>query len=314
MPKNDVRRENVNMKNKDSNENVVLTAALAVLKLNQMRIKNDREYYDEEQDKQSIEEYYRDIDFDVVDKKGFYQQLHQLITKTHENLLPYNAETRDYLYSRVDLYKDGNLKSIYSGKDKDPEQVMREDFEVDRKRKEAYAQLLKTNSEKGQDILRTAAAIEKETMYNCEHVVPQSWFEKDDPMRGDLHHLFTCEKVCNSSRSNYPYFDFVDYAPKMEIEAIRSQCGKYEEGKFEPESGKGAVARATLYFLLRYPGEISQYHRQDIDMLLQWHRDEKVSLYEKHRNQEIFTIQKNRNPLIDFPTYVDNIDFTLGLR
>lgn len=303
-----------NMKNNDSNDNAALTAAIAELKLNQKRIKNDREYYDEEQDKRIIEEYYRNIDFHDGDKKGLYQQLHQLITRTHENQLPYNAETRDYLYSRVDLHMDGILKSIYSGKDKDPEQVMKEDYEADRKRKEAYEQLLKCVSKNDQDRKKAVASIESENMYNCEHVVPQSWFEKDNPMRGDLHHLFTCEKVCNSSRSNYPYFDFVDYSPQMEIEAIRSECGKYEEGKFEPESGKGAVARATLYFLLRYPGEISQYRRQDIDMLLQWHRDDKISLYEKHRNYEIFIIQRNRNPLIDFPAYADNIDFTLGLR
>ena len=65
-------------------------------------------------------------------------------------------------------------------------------------------------------------------------------------MRGDLHHLFACESGCNSFRGNVPYFDFPDFE-----EAVRGECGKREEGRFEPANGKGAVARATLYFLLR---------------------------------------------------------------
>jgi endonuclease I len=50
-----------------------------------------------------------------------------------------------------------------------------------------------------------------ELRFNCEHVVPQSWYAKAEPMRGDLHHLFACEPRCNSFRSNIPYFDFADF-------------------------------------------------------------------------------------------------------
>ena len=169
-----------------------LDIALQALKLNQKRIKNEEEYYDEEQDKKIIKDYYYRIDFFNVDKKELYKQLNQLITSTHENQLPYNAKTRDYLYSRVDLHKDGKLKSIYCGKEKDPEQVMREDYEMERKRTEAYAKLLKSGKIDS-EIQRAMTSIESEYMYNTEHVVPQSWFGKDNPMRGDLHHLFTCE-------------------------------------------------------------------------------------------------------------------------
>ncbi|MCE0446644.1 endonuclease [Streptomyces tricolor] len=38
--------------------------------------------------------------------------------------------------------------------------------------------------------------------------MPQSWFAKREPMRGDLHHLFACEPECNSFRGNIPYTDF----------------------------------------------------------------------------------------------------------
>ena len=36
-------------------------------------------------------------------------------------------------------------------------------------------------------------SIFSDNLFNCEHVVPQSWFDKKEPMRGDLHHLFACD-------------------------------------------------------------------------------------------------------------------------
>lgn len=131
-------------------------------------------------------------------------------------------------------------------------------------------------------------------------------------MRGDLHHLFACESGCNSFRGNTPYFDFPDFE-----EVVRHECGKREEHKFEPGGGKGTVARATLYFLLRYPGEINrtakEYTQDRIAMLLTWHKDFPVDNYERHRNQAIFERQGNRNPLIDRPKWATKIDFRLGL-
>ena len=91
--------------------------------------------------------------------------------------------------------------------------------------------------------------------YNCEHVVPQSWFGKREPMRGDLHHPFVCESRCNSFRGNTPYTEFADL-PSVE-KVVRTRCGRNEEKGFEPAHGKGAAARAVFYFLLRCPTEIN---------------------------------------------------------
>lgn len=309
MPR--IIKTNLNREKGDkmTKENFQLNTALVELSRNKSKILNEKGYYDEEQDQKIIKEYYQSIDFNQSDKTAITQSLHQLISNTHENQLPYNSETRNLLYSRVDLHTDGTLKSIYSGNKQDPEQTIREDHEAEQNREKALAKLTMSIFENDQARQKAVADIEREFMYNCEHVVPQSWFDKDNPMRGDLHHLFTCEQVCNSSRSNYPYYDFEDYTPQMEIEAIRPECGKYEDSKFEPESGKGEVARATLYFLLRYPGEINRYNSKDIKMLIHWHHEHEVSIYEKHRNKEIHQIQKNRNPLIDFPQHIDKIDF-----
>ncbi len=71
------------------------------------------------------------------------------------------------------------------------------------------------------ELAAEAAAIEAALPYNCEHVVPQSWFGEDEPMRGDIHHLFACEFGCNSFRGNFPYFDFPDTQ-----EVVRDACGR----------------------------------------------------------------------------------------
>jgi endonuclease I len=77
------------------------------------------------------------------------------------------------------------------------------------------------------------------------------------------------------------------------------------------------VARATFYFLLRYPGEINQvfdvYNKERLKMLLAWHTANPVSVYEHHRNQAIFAVQGNRNPFIDRPQWAKKVDLTKGL-
>ena len=145
--------------------------------------------------------------------------------------------------------------------------------------------------------------------FNCEHVVPQSWFNKRKQPRTDLHHLFTCEWGCNSFRGNRAFFDF-------QTEAFRENCGESDNSKFEPKFGKGAVARATLYFLLRYPRDIAdsgkEMPKERLQTIIKWAKDDKVDRWERHRNTEIQKAQGNRNPLIDFPDLVDKINFELG--
>lgn len=84
--------------------------------------------------------------------------------------------------------------------------------------------------------------------------------------------------------SNNPYFDFSNFG-----EAIRSDYGKSETDKFESNAGKVAVARATVYLLLRYPDEInstaSQYTPDRIQTIFQWHHEHPVSEHERHRNE-----------------------------
>jgi endonuclease G, mitochondrial len=101
------------------------------------------------------------------------------------------------------------------------------------------------------------------------------------------------------------------------LSVIKSDCGKLEEKKFEPNFGKGEVARATLYFLLRYPGLINnnneEYKPESLTTLKDWNQNNPVTEHEQHRNMAIFYKQGNRNPLIDFPDLADKIDFQRGI-
>ncbi|MFC6801425.1 endonuclease [Deinococcus caeni] len=94
---------------------------------------------------------------------------------------------------------------------------------------------------------------------------------------------------------------------------MRSDCGRREPGEFEPAHGRGAAARATLYFLLRYPGVIRQYAPRHLQTLLAWHAAHPPGDWERHRNAAIHAAQGNRNPLIDHPDWAATTDFTEGL-
>lgn len=237
----------------------------------------NRDYYNERTDLEQKNDYYRMISF-----KDSYlsSRIRKLLEETHLQKLSYTPHR--YLYPWVDLQEDRTLKSLYSGKRMNPLDVIEEDI---RKLEQEVQQ-----GQSGTSVL------------NCEHVVPQSWFHKKDPMKGDLHHLFACDPGCNSIRGNHPYDDFLDYIPERLILGIKDGCGKNEGGKFEPEYGKGIVARSTLYFLVRYPQTIS-HELVNISLLLEWHQRFPVSRYELHRNQAIQELQGNRNPFIDYPEY-----------
>lgn len=271
-----------------------------------------RDYYNPTKDKFICDNYYEEIK-KISNSNEIYAELHNLIKITHRKFLVYSPALE--LYPWVDLHdtkSQEKLQSIYSGKFFSAVEFIKSDFESDLKRSRLL-ELLGNKDDLNEESKKSFLEfMETRFPYNCEHVVPQSWFGKREPMRGDLHHLFSCESECNSFRSNVPYFDFEDFEEK-----IRSDCGKREEGKFEPFSGKGAIARATLYFLLRYPKEINrsakEYTDERISTLLKWHKSYPVSIYEKHRNMAIYEKQGNRNPLIDFPEWVERINFLKGL-
>lgn len=275
---------------------------------NQEKVKENYElYYDEKLDQQWIDHYYCNIAISASPSQLFHE-FRQLLTDTHKYRHPYYTSKDQYLYTWVDLQPNGQLKSIYSGEEFSPQKVIQEDFKTIQNRFRRYRQLIVKDRFPNLGIERQVRKISREHRFNAEHVVPQSWFNAKEPMKGDLHHLFACEPKCNNVRSNFPY---VEFKTNTSNESFRNNCGTYDFSRFEPEAGKGTVARAMLYFLLRYPHRISKKYRKriDIPLLYRWHEQFPTTEYEKHRNKAIFEIQGNRNPFIDFPELTNEIGF-----
>ncbi|MFC7322626.1 endonuclease I family protein [Halobacillus campisalis] len=277
-----------------------LQAVLSYVQATQRAIQqNEKAYYDREADDNARESYYADIDFKNKTNDELLDIMNERLQASHTNKVRYNPT--EYVYPLVDLRPDGKLQNIYSGKSRKAEDVIKEDYQITLNR------IQKSKNIPDHDqalVIKKLQHITEKLKYNCEHAVPQSWFTEKEPMRGDLHHLFTCEPACNSLRSNYPYHDFPDYQPdELLSQRIKDDCGKIDGELFEPEYGKGPAARAMLYFLVRYPDQIGKKYRSKIDkkLLLKWHEDYPPDLYEFRRNYTIQKIQGNRNPFIDFP-------------
>lgn len=256
-------------------------------------------YYDRDADAADRARYYGDLPARAgsMGGKELYDHLSRLVSRTHQ---PLDYSPSQNLYPWVDRRPGLHLESIYS-----------DNGEIYKARAEDPGGLWILMDGEGPSDMVYSERTSK--VYNCEHVVPQSWFQKRGPMKGDLHHLFTCEIDCNSLRGNSVYHDFVNSGDSF------ASCGitDGERRRFEPAAGKGAVARAVLYFLLRYPGmigdEAGEYTEKDLELLKSWSREEPVGEYELHRNRAIEQKQGNRNPLIDFPELVERIDFRQGL-
>jgi endonuclease I len=240
------------------------------------------DYYDEVGDAVDRDKYYASVkdSFATADGAELYSELHDLVSHNVRDL-GYNG-ARHALYNEVDRRPDGNLYYIYSGEGPKNEQ----------------------------DVTK----IERHDLgnYNCEHVVPQSWFNKKLPMRADLHHLFTEQVQCNGIRANYEL-------THVEGGETVQACGIVDksDGGFEPKAGKGEVARATLYFVTRHPGYIGDKNETqlaDVKQMIEWSKQYPVTDYERHRNDKIQDVQGNRNPFIDFPELVDKVDFTAGFK
>jgi hypothetical protein len=145
---------------------------------------------------------------------------------------------------------------------------------------------------------------------NVEHVWPQSFFGKELPMRSDLHHLLPTFIGPNGIRSNLPFGE-VTGKPEYSNKA----GAKMGAGVFEPpNSAKGRVARAVLYFYMRYydrnirRGDFGLgFFAKRLDMFLRWNRQHPPDPDEVRRNGSVEAFQGNRNPFVDATDLADKI-------
>lgn len=273
-------------------------------------------YYDKSADRRAVQAYYRGIDSSAGD---LFDQLCDLTQSTHHTHLDYSP--RDYNW--VHMSPNLRLQPLYGDEKADSADPIRAGLPpVSNKRlrksknaaQEALDKLKAEAEELGQtlaqsplDAVQTSlnlAAFEAKRFFNMEHVVARIWHDRNPVMEGDLHILFPELKDRNSFRGNLPLRD------------LPGPGDSRTEESFEPLQGKGAAARATLYFLVRYPmavGGPGQISREDLKTLIRWSQEDPPGLYERHRNAEIEKIQGNRNPFIDHPEWVGRVNFSKGV-
>ncbi len=234
-----------------------------------------------------------------IDLESLFDRI-SLDTLVEESNLSY-ARARAHLYTWVDLQEDRMLKGVYTQAIIAPEQLMLKDL----------IQALDLD-------VPLPGRFSNNQYLNCEHIVPKSLFNHDHLGVSDLHHLITAEGGTNNYRSNRPYRDLGNSGQEGpdSLPIYMEVGGKRTDKFFEPKNNKGLVARATLYFIVAHKHKLSKQHydANAIKTLISWSKNQPPTPYERHRNEAIFDIQGNRNPFIDFPEWVDKVDFLPGVK
>ena len=150
---------------------------------------------------------------------------------------------------------------------------------------------------------------------NAEHIIPQSLFGSEPPMRSDVFNLRPSHMSANSSRGSFPYGEVDDavatwygvndniYFSVANEPTSSDECSERFSELWEPrESKKGDVARQVFYFYTMYPTQAGSIELvADITQLYNWHLDDPVDISEITRNDRAEEIQGNRNPYVDHP-------------
>jgi len=166
--------------------------------------------------------------------------------------------------------------------------------------------------------------------YNREHLVPQSTFNSASPMKNDYFHVVPSDGAVNGAQGSFPFGEvtYPNYTSTNGSKRGPNTFPGYTGTVFEPiDEFKGDIARAVLYFAIRYEDEFNSNWRTNevladnpqeffvnwyLELLLSWHLNDPVSEREIDRNNNGYQFQSNRNPLIDRPEFAVMIwgDFT----
>ena len=171
-------------------------------------------YYDEATDRADRDAYYAPLGGRPPPASALSNHLEA----THSPRVRYDSGRS--IYTWADLHEDQLLRSIYSGATFDPREAIAEVVLLDQRIQTLEARMADGRVSESAGV-QEIDLLEAASPYNCEHVVPQSWFRRSEPMRGDMHHLFACGNRCNSFRGNTPYFDFPDFQ-----DVVQDDCGK----------------------------------------------------------------------------------------
>ncbi|QKT05730.1 endonuclease [Mycoplasma sp. OR1901] len=154
---------------------------------------------------------------------------------------------------------------------------------------------------------------------NREHMIPQSWFNKQSPMKSDGQFVWPTDIKVNNMRSNFPH-GIVSNVTKVSKNG--SKLGRNNRGNtvFEPvDQFKGDIARTYLYFIATYNDKnirngnsifttsFPYINEHFLEVYKIWDKQDSVDIFDVTRNNQTAKYQKIRNPFIDYPDLYENI-------
>ncbi len=181
-----------------------------------------------------------------------------------------------------------------------------------------------TNNIEIKDYYTNNRNIEKNTNWNIEHLYPQSKGTKNIPLKSDLYHLFVCNSLLNSHRSNFKFSDSIDFnnddkidyldrrGKKIDIinnnfyhnKAILS-CKNNQKKIFIPTNyNKGLISRSIAYMSLRYNLSLDQI-MDPPKLILDWNNKYPPTTDEIMRSLWIYRHQGNINLFILYPELIN---------
>lgn len=205
-------------------------------------------------------------EFIVAAELGELQESLYLGTDAHE--CRHYSEATDYMFVNMDKV-DGEVECVYTG------------------RKVAVS----NDKPDGNDM-------------NTEHTWPQSFGAETIPARCDLNHLFPTDSLANTKRGSHPFGEVVGAVDWSEG---GSTLGDDADGAtvFEPrDSHKGNVARAMLYFEIRYGGNLAEEELSGMmgderrALFLEWHQGDLPNEVDVARTEVISAYMGAGNPLV----------------
>ncbi len=159
--------------------------------------------------------------------------------------------------------------------------------------------------------------------YNREHLMPQSVYSENYPMRSDVHQVIPSDGYVNNRRGSFAFGEVSSptWTSNNGSKVGPNTFGSYSGTVFEPiDEFKGDIARALLYFAVRYETQVASwshamlngtsdqvYEDWFVDLLLDWHANDPVVQAEIDRNNAAYNFQGNANPFVDHPEFVTMI-------
>lgn len=152
----------------------------------------------------------------------------------------------------------------------------------------------------GAAMLKTAGGSAGDKVWNKEHVIPRSWYNKTyKSHEGDIHNLRISRASINSDRGNLSFID------------TTGQARRHGLGFYPGDDHKGDSARIAMYMMIMLPDTIKankvMLGNTPIETLLKWHFEDPVDAFEIRRNNILYGEQGNRNPFIDHPEFANLI-------